>query len=79
MHRPTGCRRCRSTVRVAHPARPARLALRRALIMLSKRDWAPGLGLALSMGTAAQMAVDLFAERRAEPYSRALEAARATR
>lgn len=48
-----------------------------ALIMLAKRDWATGLGLALLMGTTALMAVDVFAERRAEPYTRALEAARA--
>jgi hypothetical protein len=47
-----------------------------ALIMFVKREWAAGLGLALLFGTTALMATDLFAERRAEPYTRALEAAR---
>lgn len=49
-----------------------------ALIMFVKRDWAAGLGLALLFATTALMATDLFAERRAEPYTRALEAARFT-
>ncbi len=46
------------------------------LLLAVKRDWASGLGLALMMMTAALFAVDVFAERRAEPYTRALEAAR---
>ncbi|MBL8951675.1 MAG: hypothetical protein JNK82_12915 [Myxococcaceae bacterium] len=46
------------------------------LLLAVKRDWASGLGLALLFMTTALMATDVFAERRAQPYTRALEAAR---
>ena len=46
------------------------------LLLAVKRDWASGLGLGLLFATTALMATDVFAERRAEPYTRVLEAAR---
>ncbi len=46
------------------------------LLLAVRSDWASGLGLALLFATTALMATDVFAERRAEPYTRALEAAR---
>jgi len=46
------------------------------LLLAVKRDWASGLGLALFMMITPLFFTDVFAERRAEPYTRALEAAR---
>jgi hypothetical protein len=45
-----------------------------ALIGLVKRDWAAGLGLGLILLTSLGFTIDLFAERRAEVYARALDA-----
>lgn len=50
-----------------------------ALVLLHvvKREWASGLGLALLVLLSFLFTVDVFAERRAEVYTRALEALRA--
>lgn len=45
------------------------------LLMLGGREWTHGLGLALIAACALLFFVDTFAERRAEPYTRALERA----
>lgn len=48
-----------------------------ALVLLLgvKRDWSSGLGLALMLLVAVLFCVDVFAERRAAPYTEALERA----
>lgn len=47
------------------------------LLMLVKRDWATGLGLALMLIATLLFFVDVFAERRAVPYTDALARAAA--
>lgn len=46
------------------------------LLLVVKRDWSSGLGLALMLLMAVLFCVDVFAERRAVPYTEALERAR---
>ena len=46
------------------------------LLFVVKKDWAVGLGLALLLTSTLGMWIDVFAERRAEPYTQALERAR---
>lgn len=45
------------------------------LLLVVKREWATGLGLALMLLVTALFFVDVFAERRAEPYAEALDSA----
>lgn len=45
------------------------------LLLAVKRDWSTGLGLALMLLIAVLFCVDVFAERRAAPYTEALERA----
>jgi hypothetical protein len=47
------------------------------LLLATNREWAHGLGLALIFATALLFFVDVFAERRAQPYTEALDALRA--
>lgn len=46
------------------------------LLMVVRREWAAGLGLALLLAATVLFFVDVFAERRAGPYTVALDAAR---
>jgi hypothetical protein len=44
------------------------------LLMGVRRDWASGLGLALLLLSTTLFFVDVFGERRAQPYTEALRA-----
>lgn len=49
------------------------------LLLVVKKEWASGLGLALMLLVALLFFIDVFAERRAEPYTVALTNEAATR
>jgi hypothetical protein len=51
----------------------ALLMIGMVLLMVVKREWAVGLGLGLILMGSLGFTIDVFAERRAETYTRALE------
>jgi hypothetical protein len=53
------------------------IAVALVLLMVVRRDWASGLGLALLLLSIILFFTDIFAERRAAPYTKALEQAAA--